>query len=188
MLPGRRARLHVTSYTFFDQASFSDENGAGTSNTTCGIVFTVTGDCQLGAFWWWSRSLASELPSECAIWDADTAEMVPGTDLIPSWSGAVGTAWVRAPYGSPVTLSPGTSYVASCYLPPASSPSYGEQSGNPEITSGPLLATGTWGRIVHASGISLPTTVIAIDFGVDIEVSVSSPSGGTTPLVMASIV
>ena len=79
-----------------------------------GTEFTLSQACTLDNLWFYSPPTATQLPTQCAIWDVNTQTMVAGTlQTSPSWSGAAGSGWVSAPY-SGVTL-PAGDYKASVW-------------------------------------------------------------------------
>jgi hypothetical protein len=78
-----------------------------TNNFTLGTEFTLAASCALDAVWFYSPSGASQLPTDCGIWNVSGQSLVAGThNASPSWSGAAGSGWVSVAY-SGVTLPAG---------------------------------------------------------------------------------
>ena len=76
-----------------------------TGQQTTGTEFTLSQACTLDNIWFYSPSGLNSggpvtvLPSQCAIFNVATEEVVPGTlNTRPSWSGGAGTGWVACAY------------------------------------------------------------------------------------------
>ena len=81
-------------------------------NFTLATEFSLSEDCTLGRIWFYSPSGASQLPTECGIWDVSSWTLVSGTDnSLPSWSGVAGSGWLYCDYSSAgATLRADTNY------------------------------------------------------------------------------
>jgi hypothetical protein len=117
-------------------------------NYILGTEFSLSGSCALNNIWFYSPSGASQLPTQCAIWDVSTQTMVSGTlKTSPSWSGAAGSGWVSASY-SGVTL-PAGDYKTSVWN------GAGTPSGWNEYTLD-YFTTGAGGSGITTGPISVP--------------------------------
>ena len=112
-----------------------------------GIEFTLSQPCTLNRIWFYSPGVATQLPTQCCIWNVATQAMITGTlKTSPGWSGAAGSGWVSASY-SGVTL-PAGDYKVSVWNAAASGTGTGWNeytlnyfttgAGVNGITSGPI--------------------------------------------------
>ena len=77
----------------------------GSATGTFGVIFTLSQPAALTGIWVYSSNADSALPAEIGIWDTAAGTLVPGTDnSSPSWSGALGSGWVKCSYDGTVTL------------------------------------------------------------------------------------
>lgn len=75
---------------------------------TLGLWFTLSEPCTLDAVRYFSPPGAAGLATEIAVWDPGTREIISGThNTSPSWSGAAGSGWVQAGYGTAPLLAAG---------------------------------------------------------------------------------
>jgi hypothetical protein len=87
-----------------------------TFQQSLGTQFLLSKPCSLNNIWFYSPPGVSVLPTECAIWDVATQQVVAGTrNTSPSWSGAAGSGWVSCAYNG-VTL-PAGNYKVAVYSP-----------------------------------------------------------------------
>jgi Domain of unknown function (DUF4082) len=178
--------------------SIFGQTGGGTlqaDNTgyTLGMQFSVDTPVPLTGIWWYSASGAGGLPTTCAIWTVLSATIVTGTEnTSPSWSGAVGSGWVKCPYNGSVTLQANTSYMVTVYYAGGSHWYSGTSnywaSGNPGgsgIDSGPLNAPSAANSNVgqdsfHTEAFAFPNgNYQSSNYWVDVEVTTVSAGNGT---------
>jgi hypothetical protein len=126
------------------------------ANYILGTEFVLAQSCTLGKIWFYSPAGASQLPTQCCVWNVSSTAMVAGTlKTSPSWSGAAGSGWVSASY-SGVTL-PAGDYKAAVWNGAGSPSGFNEYSlyyfttlaGAAGITSGPVT-------VPNASGATSP--------------------------------
>lgn len=179
----------MTAYTLHNQGNYGFTGTAG-GVFEIGTEFEVATPVALTGIWLYSPAGATELPTECGIWNIGTTSLVADThNTSPSWSGAAGSGWVKCAYDGSVTLTPGTQYVAAVYDAGGASGWHATLSGYwttgagaSGISNGPLSAPGSStavnGQAVFNSGsFAFPaSTTGGFDFGVDVEVTGS----GTT--------
>jgi hypothetical protein len=114
---------------------------------SCGTEFWLSERCKLDSIWFYSPPGATVLPSECAIFDVSTQDMVAGTlRTSPGWSGKAASGWVSSAY-SGITL-PAGKYKTTVWSP-GGAPFFNEVV----FYFGASLATGAPGP-ASASGIS----------------------------------
>ena len=167
---------------------------------TFGTEFLLSEPCDLNNIWYYSPPSVSPptLPTICAIWDAQTRQVVSSTqNNSPSWSGEAGSGWVASAY-SGVTL-PAGDYKVTVYTPGGSDNFYqetedywGTGAGAHGIVSGPLTAPNTADAAApgqtsyHHGGFAYPDTYDNEFDGqnrwVDVEVTptLSSPSSSSS--------
>jgi hypothetical protein len=119
-------------------------------NYTIATEFILSADCALDRIWFYSPSTASQLPTECGIWDISSQSLVSGTDnSSPSWSGVAGSGWVYCDYSqSGTTLTAGTKYKVAVVNGDANPSSWNSATidywstgtGSSGISSGPISA------------------------------------------------
>lgn len=114
-------------------------------NYVLATEFSLSSTCTLNNIWFYSPSGATQLPTQCAIWNVSTQTTVSGTlNTAPSWSGAAGSGWVSCAY-SGVTL-PSGDYKTSVWNGHASPSGFNEYTplyfttgfGTNNIVSGPI--------------------------------------------------
>ncbi len=77
----------------------------GGQTATDGVAFTLSQPAALTGIWYYSGPSENALPSACAIWDIASQTVVSGTqNNSPSWSGALGSGWVKCTYDGSITL------------------------------------------------------------------------------------
>ena len=80
-------------------------SGYGAFTASAGTVFTLSQPASLTGIWFYSAPSDTALPSAGGIWDVNTKSLVPGTvNNSPSWSGALGSGWVKCSYDGTITL------------------------------------------------------------------------------------
>ncbi len=96
------------SYRIWPNRFGAEGTGIDTaSNYILATEFSLSAACTLNSIWFYSPPGATQLPTQCAIWNVTTQTMVSGTlKTTPGWSGAAGSGWVSASY-SGVTLPAG---------------------------------------------------------------------------------
>ncbi len=133
------------------------------ANFTLATEFILNEDCTLGRIWFYSPSEASELPTECGIWNVASQSLAAGSDNnSPAWSGAAGSGWVYCDYtGGGVLLTAATKYKVAVV----------NGTANPSAWNSATLdywSTGTGGSGISSGPISAPN-----------EADASSPGQGT---------
>lgn len=169
-----------------------DGNPGGSGALSIGNQFAVSQSVPLTGIWWWSPSGSTVLPSACAIYNADTGTQVAGTlNSAPSWSGAVGSGWVKCTYDGTINLSSGTHYMVVVFGNSgsgsvgwfgATNGYWTTGTGANGLTSGGVLSAPSSAASIHGqsaysygSSIALPTTTVTgYNFWVDVEVSPST--------------
>ena len=94
-------------YSIFQQGAPAGVTYAspGGTGSTFGTFFTLSRSASLTGIWVYSGASDATLPTACGIFDVATQAIVPGTlNTSPSWSGALGSGWVKCPFGGAVTL------------------------------------------------------------------------------------
>lgn len=117
-----------------------------TTSYTLGIQFSVSQAATLNAIWWYSASGANTLPDFIVLYAVSGQSLI--VSQAPSWSGLVGSGWVRAPFNSPPSLSASTNYEACIGNDQGASgnwyggiPNYWSTgAGSSGISNGPLSA------------------------------------------------
>lgn len=178
----------MTSYTLFSQAAPGVPLTSDATPYTFGVQFTVSQAGTLAAIWWFSGTGATSLPDHILLFQvtgSGTGTLVHSEAA--SWSGAVGTGWVRAQFSSPPSLTASTNYKASVsvaavtgnwYTTTANYWSSGPGSGG--ITNGPLSAPNNAGGdggqdTFSTSSLTYPATSFnAGNYWLDPEVSVAA--------------
>ena len=134
----------------------SNVNPLDTAEQTMGTQFSLSKSCALDKVWFYSPSGVGvgALPTSTMIWDLGTKEVVAGTQLAASWSGAVGGGWVSNSYATANVTLPAGDYIASVYYVGGSTfylenrgyfgDNYGGAHGPAPsgLTSGPLSSPG----------------------------------------------
>jgi uncharacterized protein DUF4082 len=189
-------------YTLFSQAGGTTLN-ADQTDYTFGVQFSVnTAGCTLTAIWFYSASGALNLPTTIALYAVSGQSLV--VSQAPSWSGALGSGWVRAPFTSPPALTSGVQYEGcvlksnvnanAWYSSTANYWSSGAGSGG--ITNGPLSAPNNGGSANgqdcynQASALAYPaSTFNATNYWVDPEITTTggAPAGPAYTAFMASM-
>ena len=101
--------------TLFGQPSMSLSSVGDAGPYTLGTHFHVTADSNVQAVWYYSASDASSLPSEIGLYAVSGQVLVHSETA--SWSGALGSGWVRAAFSSPPAITAGISYVIAILNP-----------------------------------------------------------------------
>src|SRR5579872_549059 len=86
---------------------------ADPTDYTMGVQFTVSRAAALKAIWFYSAPGAASLPGTIALYAVTGAALV--ASQAAAWSGAAGSGWVRAAFGSPPALASGTAYKACVF-------------------------------------------------------------------------
>ena len=120
------------------------------ANFTLATEFSLSENCTLNRIWFYTPSEASQLPTECGIWNISSQSLVVGSDnSLPSWSGAAGSGWVSCDYtGAGITLAAGTKYKVAVVNGTANPGSWNSATldywstgpGGSGISSGPISA------------------------------------------------
>jgi len=134
----------VKPWTLFGQQATGSSLTADNAGNTIGVQFSVSRAGTLAAIWFYSAPTAIELPQHIALFRVSGASLV--ASQVPTWSGAAGSGWVRAPFTTPPALTAGTAYKACVH--DASGINYYSTTahywdtgpGQNGITSGPLSA------------------------------------------------
>lgn len=171
----------MTSYTLFSQGA-TGQNASDDGPLTLGIQFSVSQPCTLNALWFSSPAGSTALPGTIALYTVTGGTLVHSETA--SWSGAAGSGWVRAPFTSRPSLSPGVNYVAAVFYSGAAGFYNGTNNywssgaGAGGVANGPLSAPNSAsaanGQDVFNSGASLAfpaSTFSASNYWVDPEVS-----------------
>jgi hypothetical protein len=153
------------------------------SNNTVGTEFEVSAPQALFGIWFYSTPATTNLPTKVAVWDLVGGAVVPGSvTTSPSWSGAVGSGWVKVTYdGSSVILSSSGKYAVTCYNSGAgtwqnrTASYWSSGAGSAGVVNGalsaPSLAASLIGQGVTGAGDALPNTSGAgLNYWVDVEV------------------
>lgn len=192
----------MAAYTIFSQSTnwalVSDANPY-----TLGMQFAVSRSVALTGIWFHSATGAAARPTECAIYNGDTATLVGGTDnASPSWSGAAGSGWIKVTYDGSITLTSGIHYVVVVLFNTTGSNWYSDTTnywttgaGSGGLSNGPLSAPNSASAlngqaVFHAGGtLTFPTTTqTGDDFGVDVEVSdIATVAGTVQPRVTVPV-
>jgi hypothetical protein len=170
-----------------------------------GTEFTLSEACTLNNIWFYSPPTATQLPTQCAIWNVSTQTMVSGTlSTSPSWSGAAGSGWVSCSYTG-ITL-PAGDYKTSVWNASASGTGTGWNqytidyfttlAGASGITNGPITVPNVSsatspGQSTYATSTTTflyPDTYVATEgqsYWVDVEVTPSAGTSATASLAGA---
>src|SRR5262249_53613918 len=98
----------MAKYTLFGQPSSPAAVQSDTVIYTLGMQFSASKACTSTAVWFYSGPGAAVLPSQIGIFLVSDTSLVHSESA--SWSGAVGSGWVRAAFSAPVALSASTAY------------------------------------------------------------------------------
>ena len=93
----------MATHSLYSQAAPSSVFYGSVSATTYGTIFTISGDYSLTGIWYYSGASDAVLPSACGVFDVATQASV-ASDSSPSWSGALGSGWVKCTFDGSVTL------------------------------------------------------------------------------------
>ena len=142
----------MTVYTLFGQPATPATLTADAQPYTMGVQFSVSSAAvspTLSGIWFYSAPSAVDLPGTIALYAVAGASLVHSET--PSWSGAVGSGWVRSSFASPPALTAATDYKA-CVLQSAAANWYAATAnywtsgpGASGITSGPVTAPNSAG-------------------------------------------
>lgn len=187
----------MTGYTLFGQTGGTTLNG-DTTGYTFTMQFSLSQALPLTGVWWYSAPGATVLPGQCGVFD-DTTQDLAASDTSPSWSGDAGSGWVRCPFDGSVTLEKGTAYkVAVCYAGGSewysnSNAYWSSGAGGNGLTNGPITAPNSAdaapGQDAYAdsSVLTYPTTTLADNYWVDVEVGGSGSSAGRPASPVAAL-
>jgi len=180
----------VTVYSLFGQAG-GGVLQANAGGFTLGMQFSLSQQATLTGIWWYSVPGVTILPNQCAVYAVSGQAQVSGSLITPSWSGAAGSGWVKASYSSGPTLAANTNYVVAICSPGGGNWFSGTSGywttgpGGSGLTSGiitaPNNAAAANGQCPDNFGspIAFPATSSAgFNFWVDVEVTVTVPTGG----------
>src|SRR5215472_4969595 len=172
-------------YTLFGQPASPVGLTIDSSGYTMGVQFSSSQPGTITAIWFFSPPGAVSLPNQIGLFQVTG----PGTGTLvasqaPSWSGAAGSGWVRAPFTTPPAISAGSNYKA-CILDNAGSNFYGATANywaTSGVTSGPLTAPnnagGDGGQDTFTSpspGLLYPATSFnASNYWVDLELTTTA--------------
>jgi Glycosyl hydrolase family 26 len=174
--------------TLFAQATPGGTINSGAGNAgTNGIHFTVSSACNLSGVWHYSPSSSTQLPTSIGLY---TTQASPATGTLvtsntATWSGAVGSGWVFAPFTSPPALVSGTNYMATQYRNDAVNEWFVYYTVTWPVTSGVLTAPQDvgagqgWFDTGTPGSMTFPASQLAGDnFGMDVQVSSPAAFGG----------
>ena len=180
-------------YTLFGQPASPAALTADNANYVMGVQFKVTltagQTATLTAIWFNSPSGAGIRPGTIDLWAVSGASLVHSESA--SWSGAVGSGWIRAPFTSPPSLVSGTSYKGAIQKNDGSVNNFygstahywGTGPGSGGTTNGPLSAPNNAGGdggqdTFNSSGSNAypATSFNETNYWVDVEVTVVSPA------------
>ncbi|HEX4830205.1 MAG TPA: hypothetical protein VH478_03820 [Trebonia sp.] len=91
-----------------------------TFQQTTGTMFTLSEACTVGKVWFYSSPQLQQpagLPASTQIWDMNAKDVVAGSQLTASWSGAVGSGWVYNNYASASLTLPAGDYAVAVFNP-----------------------------------------------------------------------
>jgi hypothetical protein len=171
-------------------------------NFTLATEFILNTDCTLDKIWFYSPSEASQLPSECGIWNISSQSLVTGTDnSSPTWSGVAGSGWVYCDYTQAnIVLTANTKYKVAVVNDAANPGSWNSATldywstgtGGSGISSGPISApneadSSSPGQSSYNQGsaFTYPATYDsggAPNYWVDVEVTPSSAPPPSPPV------
>ena len=182
----------MTVYTLFGQPSAPASGAGDAGDYTFGVQFSVSQAATLTGMWFYSPPTYTDLPSTIALYAVSGQSLVHSET--PSWSGAAGSGWVRAPFSSPPSLTASTSYkgvvlhTAGSQWYAATAHYWDSGAGASGITSGPLSAPnnagGDGGQDTFNVGGSLtyPSgSFNAANYWLDPEVTATAAAGGGAP-------
>lgn len=185
--------MPVATYDLFGQPAGFSSLFADSPDYTMGVQWEVTlaggQTAVLAGIRWYSPAGAAVLPDHIALYAVTGRSLV--TSQAASWSGAAGSGWVTALFGSPPALASATFYkgailkgnggVGNFYGAIGAYWSSGPGSGG--ITSGPLFApnnaSSDGGQDTFNPGGTLTypaTSFNASNYGVDVVVQVTTPA------------
>lgn len=180
----------MTVYTLFGQPASPATLASDGATYNMGVQFSVnvSGATATG-IWFYSPPGADVLPDWIDIYQVTgggTGTLVVQQNL-PSWSGAVGSGWVRASFTSPPTLTSGQAY-KGCVAKTTGGNFYAATahywdtgSGSGGVTNGPLSAPNNAGADVGQDSFAGPLAspsypngaFNAANYWVDVEVTTS---------------
>lgn len=188
----------MTAWTLFGQPPNPQGLTTDPEAYTFGMQFTVSQGCPMTAVWWWSPTGAGALPQTIALYAVTGATLVHSET--PTWSGAAGSGWVRAPFSSPPSLTASTNYKVCVFYDSVGANWYGGTAdywtsgpGDSGLSNGPIAAPDSAGgdggqdTFTQASVISYPSSSFnGGNYWVDVEVTVATPPV-STPGVLYSM-
>ncbi len=103
--------IPLAASTLFGQPASPSTVQSDNATYTLGTQFSLPQSAPLTGVWFYSASGSGSLPSACAIYAVSGQTIVSGTqNTSPTWSGAVGSGWVKCTYDGSVTLAANTQY------------------------------------------------------------------------------
>jgi Domain of unknown function (DUF4082) len=159
------------------------------SDYTLGMQFSVNAPVFLTGIWWYSPPGAGVLPNGSAIYDVLTTNIVAGSlNAAPTWSGIVGSGWVKVSYPGTLQLAANHPYVVSILKSDATHNFYGPVSGfwstgigGAGLSNGPITAPNNANAVSPSSGqggfnsaavFTFPASSFgSTNYGVDVEVT-----------------
>jgi hypothetical protein len=152
------------------------------------MQFSVSIACTMTAVWFYSAPGAGALPGTIVLYNATLESVIHSESA--SWSGAAGSGWVRAAFGTPPSLVSSTQYAVSVYQSTsvnwysATATYWTTGPGASGITSGILTAPSSAASILgqdffNASSSQYPAGANGANYWIDPEVFVPSGNGPT---------
>lgn len=186
----------MTVYSIWGQAAPSPSPSSGSSGggRTYSTIFTLSSSGSLTGIWYYSFSADGSLPTACGVFDVATKTLV-ASNTSPSWSGALGSGWVKCTFDGSVTLdNRADGYAVSIQYPLATK---GFNNVTFPITSGIITAptADTYGTtnapLAGASTLTYPNTSGGgLNWFADVEVTTgagTNPAGTVQPLATVPI-
>lgn len=170
------------TFTLFGQPASPGPLAADAAFYTLGIQFSVSRAAQLSAIWFYSGAGALALPTIISLFTVTGAALVH--QEAASWSGALASGWVRAPFSAPPFLAAGTAYKA-CITQPTAVNWYSHTTGDTYWTTGPgsggitngiLSAPNNAGAspgqdsFINSATLAYPTSGFGANYWIDPEV------------------
>lgn len=131
----------MTAYTLLPRSDVPNHLDTGTEAQVLGVGFTVSEACTLTGIWFYSYSGATQLPLEIGLFDS--SQNLVFSDSSPTFSGAVGSGWIK--YNCNQSLAAGTFTAAVSNGSAPGQEWYSITSGfyTTPITNGPISCTAT---------------------------------------------
>lgn len=175
--------LFTGTVTLFGQALNPGGLQVDATQYNMGVQVVCSQAGHVNAIWFFSPSGAGVLPDTIALWNVAGQSLI--TSAAASWSGALGSGWVRAPFSSPVAVVAGAAFKAAILKSNATQGFYAAIAhywdtgpGQNGISSGPLSAPNNAGAaqgqdtFVSSGVLNYPGTAFnASNYGIDVEVA-----------------